>query len=715
MFTSGKVLPVKIQPPLLRPLAYRVLSKKYGLSIKSDGLSALAEFVGNTMGSDWKRSPETLNFLELFASVWKQQERGLFVDKAGVLEVVCELKEREKTNIQESTQQRDNNKGTNDYSRKGKTLDNFLTGAANNNNLEENESLNSDTSDLMLPHNSSLSPIPLNESDLPMDLENDELPENNTHSQQQQQQLNWKDYFKVINVSEQQKFTYNANKMQFQFCPINTNTSVIKLPTTQTNVTIFPTRYYLIRDRVMRNENFQNDDTFNPLSSMMHLKEELQESGGNVNITSFMSITPIKNLLGRDGMNFLLLGLLKKNTRGNWALEDPSGSIEIEISQTIPTKGLYYVPGCIVLAEGIYFSVGNKFHVTSMTHPPGERRETTLEAIGNLDLLGVHGASNENYIARLDNDLKIRLHFLEKELEDHRFVILGGDLFLDELATLEALKKTFTKLEEDPPTLLIFQGSFTSVPVHASMTSRNVSATTQYKNNFDTLAGLLSTFENIINGSTLIFIPGPNDPWSSMVSLGATGIFPQKPIPTYFTQKMNRVCKHIIWGSNPTRIAYLSQEVVISRDNLVERFKRNSVIFPTVEETREQRLQEVEERLQNISIDETVSIDELVKDKDQKNLKVQETRKIVKTILDQGHLSPFTTNIRPLFWDLDYSLTLYPIPTTLIMCDTSAPQFDLTYNGCKSINPGRFIIKRRARYLEYKPSQKTVVQQEVYF
>ena len=71
MLASGNVLPVKISPPLLRPMAYRVLSKKYGLNIKSDGLAALSEFVGNTFGMDWKRSPDTLQFLENFDCVWR--------------------------------------------------------------------------------------------------------------------------------------------------------------------------------------------------------------------------------------------------------------------------------------------------------------------------------------------------------------------------------------------------------------------------------------------------------------------------------------------------------------------------------------------------------------------------------------------------------------------------------------------------------------------
>ncbi|CCF56339.1 hypothetical protein KAFR_0B00390 [Kazachstania africana CBS 2517] len=693
MFNTIGGLPAQIQSQHLRPLAYRVLSKKYGLSIKSDGLSTLADFIGENFGIDWKSNPNTIKFMELFATIWKQQERGIFVDKEGSVCVINEIKERNKT--------KDNKNISGVTSKRQVNLDGFIT-KRNDNVSESPSSVN----------NNSLSPETEDEDDDSQVL-NSEISINEANITIEEKKLDWKDYFKVINAQSQQKFSYDPIKMQLRFMPQNK----ANLPSIKDNVEMFSTRYNIVKDRVMRNEMFQGNDTFNPLSSMMKLKEDLNNESNSM--SSYMSITQIKNLLGRDGKNFLLLGLLRKNNRGSWALEDPSGTIEIDISQTIPTNGLYYFEGCIVLVEGIYFSVGNRFHASSMTHPPGERREATLDKIGHLDLLGIHGSSNANYMAKLDNNLKIRLHYLEKELEDHRFVILGGDLFLDKFITLEALRKTFKKLNDDPPTVIVFQGSFTSVPVHTSVTSKSISSSTQYKNNFDTLAALLSEFENIKNDSILIFIPGANDPWGSMHSLGASGSLPQKPIPSFFTQRISRVCKRVIWGSNPMRIAYLSQEIVIMRDDMASRFKRHSVIFPMLEESKEEQLLQLQEEIENISIDntadESVIINQLVKDKNQLPTELEQSRKYVKTILDQGHLSPFITTIRPINWELDHTLSLYPIPSTLIFCDNSAPRFDITYNGCKSINAGKFILNRRAKYLEYKPSLKKSIQQEIYF
>ncbi|CAB4253917.1 similar to Saccharomyces cerevisiae YPR175W DPB2 Second largest subunit of DNA polymerase II (DNA polymerase epsilon), required for normal yeast chromosomal replication [Maudiozyma barnettii] len=769
MFHTSQSLPVQIQPAHLRPLAYRTLSKKYGLSIKSDGLAALAQFIGQNFGIDWKKNPETIKFLENFATVWKQQERGLFVDGQGVQQVINEIQERQKIlsrNINTITRNREFENSNNNNKN---NLDKYLNSNNKNNNEQELSkkkspevpinSSGSNSSDIEQNHIYQ-SPEPIdtlpNENENDEDMESsmiantsmvipdlsqdnitdlDDIPmgdadpsypllNNNQTSlsnlEGSKEELNWRDYFKFINATELQKFSYDPLKMHFIFTPSNRTNSPqnfkLKLPTVNANTRMFSTRYYLVRDRIMRNEAFQSTDAYNPLSSMMSLKKELTPGFRPSSSTgSSMSITPVKNLLGRDGQNFLILGLLRKNSKGNWTIEDPSGITEIDISQAIPTEGLYYVPGCIVLAEGIYFTVGNKFHVTSMTQPPGERRETTMESIGNIDLLGINGLSNPNYISRLSRDLKIRLHYLEQDLAYHRYIILGGDIFLNQMETMDALRKVFTKINDDPPTMILLYGSFSTVPVYSSMTSKMISSTTQYKNNFDTLALLLSEFKNLIEETTFVFIPGVNDPWSSTSSLGSANLFPQRPIPTDFQQKMNRVCKNVVWGSNPLRIAYMSQEIITIRDDLDDRFKRHSVIFPMVEEQKEENVDELERQLEDVSINDSTIIHQLIKDTHQLPTEIEQSRKYVKTLLDQGNLSPFLTTIRPVVWDLDHSLTMYPIPSILIVCDTSAPRFDVTYNGCKTLNPGKFLLKRCARYLEYTPSLKRATQEEVYF
>lgn len=709
---AGVVLPASIQPQLLRPLAYRILTKKFGLNIKSDGLVALAAYIGTVFGLYWRQNSETTKFLEQFAIIWREQGRGLFVDELNVSQVINEIKEREKIEQDQNVEKRNN-------LHKANNLDAFLKRPNSPTDTEITTLSQGSATSVVNPD--SHSPMMLEEGS-PINSDSEPISEHERANgiSNVDQQLDWLDYFKVIDAFNQQTFTYDHTKRQYIYVPrpkeVEKNMlsiAKLKLPNVESKVSLFTTRYHIIKDKVLRNEKFQNNDIFNPLSSIIEMGKHMNESDVSpLNSASYMKITQIKNLLGHDGKNFLLLGLLDQNSKGNWSLEDPSGSIELHLQQAIPTKGTYYVPGCIVLVEGIYYTASNTFVVSSITHPPGEKREDTIEAIGNLDLLGAYNPSNENYVARLDKDLKIRLHYLEQELSDNKFVILGGDIYLDEMTTMDGLKKTFDKLTTDPPVAIVFNGSFVSVPVHPSLNSKNVSATVSYKNNFDALATLLSNYENLINDTHMIFIPGPNDPWTSMVGLGTTTMWPQKIIPSSFTQKMSRICRKVHWGSNPLRIAYLSQEIVLTRDDLANRFKRYNIVFPTVEEEKYLENAELQEQY---SRNPDVSVGQLIAFKNNLPVSVLESRKLVKTLLDQQHLSPFSSRIRPTVWDLDFTLQLSPLPSSIMLCDTSAPAFDVTYNGCKTINPGRFIHKRAAKYIEFFPASKVLVEEELPF
>jgi len=84
-------------------------------------------------------------------------------------------------------------------------------------------------------------------------------------------------------------------------------------------------------------------------------------------------------------------------------------------------------------------------------------------------------------------------------------------------------------------------------------------------------------------------------------------------------------------------------------------------------------------------------------------------RKLVKTILDQGYLSPFNMAIRPVLWDYASSLQVYPLPTAMVLADTEAPAFCVTYEGCHVMNPGSVVAPGRrgvARWVEYEMGKK---------
>lgn len=737
---SSIIMPAEIQPGLLRPLAYRTLSKKYGLNIKSDGLKELAKYIGTTYGIMWKKnSANTISFLEKFAEMWLEQERGLFIDGEGVKQIVKELNETQV--VPKSVGISNETPNNNQKKKKSNNLDGFFARAQQGQDLTNPNLENTGDGSDDLPVQTG-SPITEREPGIdhsdkdvsPQVYSNHEMEQSDDEEaviRKSIESMQWTDYFKIISAFDQQNFQYDIKKKVYILKPRVDN--VICSPSSAPQKQI--TRYELIKERILRNEDFNNDqEMYNPLASIKNIELDLQNRNDtNGSVASHMQITPIKNLIGRNAHNFLLLGLLRINSKGDWCLEDPSGSITIDLQQTIPTPGTFYFPGCTVLAEGIYYTVGNKFYVTSMTTPPSERREKTLKVIGDLDLLGVHAFSTNSYYSRINDDLKLRLHYLNLELTNHKFVFLGGDLFLDELKTFRALSKVLEILNENPPIAIVFNGSFSSVPVYPSLSSKHNSLSAEYKNNFDALASLLSEFKNLTNYTEIIFVPGPNDPWGTMASLGSkSNTWPQLPIPSFFSEKMKKVSKRCRFVTNPCKIAYLSLEMLIVRDEVYERMRSQDIVFPYPEQASERANREaarvtstqtpaktaldsdLEDDISLEYLTAGLQINNLIKTSDQAPVKVAEARKVVKTIVDQGHISPFLPSARPINWDLDHTMHMYPLPSFISLCDTSANRFDVTYNGCKVINPGTFFGERmKIHYTEYIPSLRKAYQQEV--
>lgn len=87
---------------------------------------------------------------------------------------------------------------------------------------------------------------------------------------------------------------------------------------------------------------------------------------------------------------------------------------------------------------------------------------------------------------------------------------------------------------------------------------------------FATLAKLLSTFPSLLAKSQFLLIPGPTDPWTS-------GFIPQPALPDILVQVLKDKIPNITFGSNPCRVRYFSQELVIFREDLMGRMMRNAV------------------------------------------------------------------------------------------------------------------------------------------
>lgn len=467
----------------------------------------------------------------------------------------------------------------------------------------------------------------------------------------------------------------------------------------------------------------------------------------------------------------MLLGLLTISPTGTLAINDLTGSIALDLTHAkpIPEDGAWFAPGMIVLVDGTYEeedsnsgsglggtggvggTIGGKFIGFFIGGPPCERRQTTLGLSGQngegditagggfgwVDFLGV---GSERAVGSKMRKLEQRILKKPQLLDEDdltagrgRMVIIG-EVNLDQPRTLQALKKLLglyaAEPENDTPMTFILTGSFTS---HAVMARGGSGGSIEYKEYFDSLASTLSEYPTLLQSSTFVFVPGDNDGWASSFSAGAATALPRKAVPEMFTSRVKRAFAaanaeagskgdgegEAVWSSNPCRVSLFgpTHEIVVFRDNMTSRLRRTAVNFASSKPEQEQDEDtEMPEPSPEPEPEPSMHIDPPAEAAISTNLHA--ARKLVKTILDQGYLSPFGMAIRPVLWDYTAALQVYPLPTAMVLADTEAPAFCVTYEGCHVMNPGSVVAPGRrgvARWVEYDVRGKVGRVREVGF
>lgn len=221
----------------------------------------------------------------------------------------------------------------------------------------------------------------------------------------------------------------------------------------------------------------------------------------------------------------------------------------------------------------------------------------------------------------------LRIH--EESHSSLSFVFLS-ELHLDDTKAMISFKAMLQGYVDADfiPFAFVLCGSFIT---SNKVTSSNIIQ--QYQQGFNTLGDLLVQFPTIIKKSHFIFVPSSDDPFS-------TSTLPRKPLPKSISDKLiqrilrasggnQQSIEKLHFVSNPCRLVYFGQEIVIFRDDLMQRMLRNTV-----------RLKDEAQEM---------------------NLK----RYLVSTILDQGHLCPLPQSARPILWEYDHAMRLYPMPSAV--------------------------------------------------
>ena len=390
--------------------------------------------------------------------------------------------------------------------------------------------------------------------------------------------------------------------------------------------------------------------------------------------------------------------------------------------------------------------------------PDGGPDHTIGGGFGWIDFLGV-GSERAvgSRMRKLEQRLLRQPSVADPEAPSRGRMVIVGELNLDQPRTLQALRKILSLYATDPqgstPMTFILTGNFTT---HAVMARGGSGGSIEYKEFFDALASTLADFPTLLTTATFVFVPGDNDGWVSAFTGGAAVPLPRKSVPELFTSRIRRAFAsanseagfsgegkggEAVWTTNPARLSLFgpTHEIVLFRDDISARLRRSSVRLKGKAPVQEEAAADGDVTMsgangsstpqpaEDMDIDSqpppmsSPPLQNLNLDGDGPSRPPQQqqqppqtepplpydilaARKLVKTILDQGYLSPFRPPIRPVHWDYTSALHLYPLPTALVLVDTTAPAFCVTYEGCHVMNPGPVLVPGRkgvARWVEY--------------
>ena len=722
--TGPAVLPILLPAATLRPIAFRTLTKKHNLTLTSSGLGSLAVFVGKFCGSAWRDEGLAEKILDEIAKQWKRQGAGIIVEDGPDKKLTAILKILEPCMLA----------GRLDAGKLSRT--NSSTGSlSRQNSLDLRPGFNRDDSQASLG---------ISGLDVQDDGEEDEELNN--------KYADARPFLKVISAFQQPRLSYSTTKKTIE--TLSGDGSF--LPPLQQKTALFRNRYHIIHQRLLRNESFQTP------SFSGSRPPHLRRAGSSITQMQSYKLTPVSNLLGRSGSHHLLLGMLAHNAVSDLALADLSGSVVLDISeaQAVPKDGAFFTPGMMVLVEGVYEEDGSnnsnlgsgsgvggqikgRFVAQMVSGPPTERRDVTIgigqsqgsdhiqtsvgAGFGWVDFLGV---GSEKAIGAPMRRLQQRI--LSKSTPEdtgsrRSKIAVISEIHLDSPRTLDALRAVLNSYsssgsEEDLPLTVVLMGNFLS---SAAMAGSSKAGSIEYKEHFDSLASMLAEFPKLLSSTTFIFIPGDNDPWASTFSAGASTIIPRQGLPELLTSRVRRAFAtanqergvkdsekgEAIFTSNPARVSLFGpvEELVLFRDDISGRMRRNAVTFATSESQTDDHAIEQDPPPEEMDIEAVLEAASHVPNATTSatlDHATQIGRRITKTLLDQSHLSPFPLSLRPVAWDFASALSLYPLPTVLVIADAEAPPFCVTYEGCHVMNPGRLLergAERRGvcRWVEY--------------
>jgi DNA polymerase epsilon subunit 2 len=365
-----------------------------------------------------------------------------------------------------------------------------------------------------------------------------------------------------------------------------------------------------------------------------------------------------------------ILGLILQRD-GDVYLEDLRGEIKLKFTDRSRVSSHCFIgTGCMVVVTG--FWMNNALLVVSIDLPPAERRETTLRDVGmSTDLFG---------LAPADPIAALR----EEKKGIQNVIIVMAHVHLDKSSTMGKLARLFERMQglseaELRDVTFVFAGDFSSVPLHFS----DASHLPDIFDSSDRLQTLLDGLGRCValnaptaaQQSQFVLIPGPRD--MSVLQ----GFQPQTPIAAHFAKGLEGRTKKLTLAPNPCRLRFYTHEMIIARRDFLRDFQHGESRYEW------ERYRSKEAPVNEASGDFAPP------------LSAASFERVVKTILDEAHLSPYTDDA--VLWKMDDALRIPVLPHTMLLCD-STEQWECHYKGVHVVNPGSFAVN--GTFLWYTPS-----------
>ncbi|XP_050526658.1 DNA polymerase epsilon subunit 2 [Daktulosphaira vitifoliae] len=456
------------------------------------------------------------------------------------------------------------------------------------------------------------------------------------------------------------RYRYCPVKKKF-FKDITDNSQLSLFGDAQAKIQQFLDRYTIVRQRMLRVQTAKGNSNGNnaggqTIADRLRDVDYLLSCGSAVRQSGYKS----SNSPG----SIILLGMISQLKEGRYYLEDPTGAIKIDLTNTDFHNG-YFTENCCVLAEGLYDEIDCIFKVSDMALPPGEKAEISRIYFGDC-------TDDEIFIK--SNSSTLRAYEEQKK----RMIVFVSDIHLDNAKVLSKLKILLRGFNDHAPAAIVMMGDFLSASAIPGSQYSN-----ELQSHFNNLAEwIVANCERIVRDTTLVVLPGPND-------RHCANILPKLAFPEFLTQKFRQLLPKTVFTSNPTHMRYCTQRLCIVRADLITKTVRNALNLKL-----QKNMLNVNTSTQNVA------------------------NNYVKTLKSQSHLVSLPADICPVYWTRAQALSLYPMPDLVCVADGDSPPFCINpdensqRSGCVFINSSSFS-KRQYSFIVYMTAERKADESQI--